>query len=46
MARYLAITSHTLYGHELLSLGLLTHLVDEYPYDSLGHALAHTLNDM
>ena len=45
VARYLAVSEHTVEAHEMLSLGLLTHLVDDYAYDTLGHSIAHTLND-
>lgn len=42
MARYLAISERVIYSNDLYSLGLLTHLVEEQPHDSLAHAFAHT----
>ena len=45
LARYLAVTQRKLYAHELLSIGLLSHLVSEHPYDSLAFAISQTYND-
>lgn len=44
VARYLALTGKVLYGHDLLALGLVTHAVSEYPYETLAHAIAQTVN--
>lgn len=43
MARYLAISQRELTAHDMCSLGLLTHIVEEEPHESLVHALAHTI---
>lgn len=45
LARYAAVTQCRLYGHELLALGLLTHLVSENPHDSLAFGISQTIND-
>jgi enoyl-CoA hydratase/carnithine racemase len=43
MARYLAISGREVRAHDLFSMGLLTHLVEEEAQNSLTHALAETI---
>jgi enoyl-CoA hydratase/carnithine racemase len=43
VARYLAVTRRSIRAHEMFSLGLLTHIVEEEPHVSLADALAHTI---
>lgn len=45
MARYLAVSGQLITGHDLYSLGLLTHIVELTPQESLGYALGHSFAD-
>lgn len=43
MARYLAVSERELDSDDLYHMGLVTHVVEECPEDSLAFALAHTI---
>jgi len=44
-ARYAALSQRRLYAHDLVALGLLSHLVGDRPYDTLANALSLTVGD-
>lgn len=46
LARYLAVTQRIVYGHELHSMGLVTHLVGDHAYDSIANSVAQTVGDI
>lgn len=45
MARFLAISQRIISAHDMRCLGLLTHIVEDEPHNSLLHALGHTIDD-
>ena len=43
LSRYLSITQRIVYGHELYSMGVVTHLVGEHAYDPIANSIAQSI---